>query len=135
MWIYIILVVICVVSFMFRVAYVAQTKELSVKYAKIVLQKYKDSRSKTLISVQEYLENAILAETPLMGTKQFIKLKNRILNNWLKCFSKAELASIAGEFAYSRNRIIKSHREWFPNNNDKNTRIYFLKKVISRNSK
>lgn len=133
MWLWIALVVIAVISILFRMAYVAQTKELSVHYAKIVLKKYKDSRSKTILSMYEYLFFAILHEIPDYNHSKCVKLQRRILKNWFKCLSKEDLKYLKSH-KLTHKSLVYNDLLWFTDNN-KDARIYHLKKVISRNSK
>jgi len=139
--VWIILVVIFVVSIFFRIRYVDQTKELSVKYAKLVLKKYKSSRSNTITYLYDYLDSEILKEYPNWTDKKRIELSDRVLKHWFSNLSKTEIKNIPLYNKYlvhckklNNSNIYKTGIIWFPEN-DKNSRIYFLKKVISRNSK
>lgn len=118
---------------LWRVAYKAKAKGLSVYYARIVLQKYKDSRAKTPSTFYDYLNEATANIYPT-------KIRLRILKAWFKELSKGEIKAISkinyGWPIYKINHklILKDQLLWFPAT-DKISRIYHLKKVISRNSK
>lgn len=117
---------------LWRVAYKAKTKELSVHYAKIVLQKYKDSRSKIPMTFYDYLDQETANIYPT-------KIRLRILKAWFKELSKGEIDRIRfynyGMYGpkINRKKILEGNLIWFPKM-DKNSRIYHLKKVISRNN-
>ena len=118
---------------LWRVAYKAKTNELSVTYAKIVLQRYKDSRAKTPPTFYDYLDQELANVYPT-------KIKHRILKSWFKELSKGENTAI-NYYNYglygpkvTYKKIVADRLLWFKST-DKNSRIYHLKKVISRNNK
>lgn len=127
-----ILIVFLILSCVWYAVYTNETKRLSVHYAKIVLKKYKDSRGKISVPMYEYLFFAIVANTNIHNSKQIRQIQNRILKNWFNVFSKKEIQFSSFLQEALKNKLKKSDL-WFPAT-DKISRMYHLKKVISRNS-
>ncbi len=133
-----ILIAIAVVLILWSEYYKSKTKELSVKYAKLVVKKYKESRAKVPQGLHNVLFDIISAENPTWSFEKVNRLEYRIRKNWFKSFTKEESKTLRTPFEgkiWSVKRYIRSYQTWFPKSPDKNTYIYFLKLVISQNSK